>query len=154
MKKFAFGIVAVGIVIAFAYWVFANSDSPDYKAINYYLPESFKGCAVIVYDQVDAPALTISDDKEVDVVFDENGVMKTSSPSNFGWQSEGNSGFHKSHYFSGGELLAEDDIYSHNIGSIESDKTSEIQYEAISVKVKDACQAEVVAQIIEKNVQQ
>ncbi len=151
LRKIALSISVTVFIVIFGYLLIVNSGSPDFRAINYYLPKEFEGCAVILYNQKDASPLTISNDKEIDIIFDENGFFKTSSPKDFGWQSEDDSGYHKANYFSGGTPLAKKDIHSHNSGSYGGDNAEDIQHESISVKTKDACQADLVINIIENN---
>lgn len=137
-------------IVFFGYLLIANSGSPDFRAINYYLPEDFEGCAVILYDQEDALPLTISNDKEINIVFDNKGFFKTSSPPYFGWQSKENSGYHKVNYLFGEKAIEKEEIHSHNFGSYGGEDAEDIQHESISVKIKDSCQTDIVVNIIEK----
>ena len=151
MKKVGL-MILLGVVIgAFAFFIVSVNSAPKFKAINYYLPEDFEGCAVAIYNQEGEKALTISKNREIDYKFDELGVMKTSSPQQFGWEGRKDSGFHKANYFAGETALSANDIHSHNIGEINNPDLGTVEYASITVKVENACEPELVEAILAKN---
>lgn len=95
MKKVVIGIVTFLIVVGGTYWMFSKEGPYDAA---YAIPEGFKGCVYIVYNVEDAPPLEVKDNT-IQYKLDEDGIMLTSSPEDFGWEGERRSGFYNSDYF-------------------------------------------------------
>lgn len=158
--KITYILIAIPLIVVIAiagymfYGMIKMSGSPDFKVVNYYLPEDFSGCAIIVYDQTGAPPLTINEDKELHIHFDEHGFFKTSSPQNFGWKDEDFSGFHQANYYVGDTLLEPEAIHGHNTGSYGGEQAEDVHYESFSVNIVDACQSEKIIDIIEQSLHQ
>lgn len=94
MKKFISGVV-VGIVIGVGlYWVFTHRSYDE----AFYFPEGYKGCAYVVYNIRGTPQLEILDGT-IQYLFDEDGLLLTTSPPDFGWEGRDTSGFHDVRYF-------------------------------------------------------
>ncbi|MFL0364595.1 DUF6843 domain-containing protein [Pseudobacillus sp. 179-B 2D1 NHS] len=135
-KWFLLGIVLF-IVIGGLVYIFITKDKR--YSVSYELPLGFKGCAAIVYDVKSAPALEIKD-KSITYRFNNEGVLYTSSPSDFAWEGEGSSDFHETSYVYVDEKgkqvseLSTEDIIGHNKGSYENDK---FQVESFGVKIED-----------------
>ena len=63
-----------------------------------YLPENFEGCAAVVYNIRGIPDLEI-EKHTINYYFDEDGILLTNSPLDFGWEGRKTSGFSKTEYY-------------------------------------------------------
>lgn len=75
----------------------------------FYVPEGFEGCVNIVYNIVGTPALE-AEDHTIHYDLDEDGILLTSSPPDFGWEGKASSGFYTATYYyvdGNGEILEE-----------------------------------------------
>ena len=70
------------------------------KEFNFYLSENKTACAFIFYDVEGTPALTI-EDRIVSYHFNDENILTTSSPPDFGWKSKETSGFKPFNYYNG-----------------------------------------------------
>ncbi|WP_100330546.1 DUF6843 domain-containing protein [Bacillus xiapuensis] len=128
------------IILIFIGWLVYMFITRDERySVSYELPMGFKGCAIVVYDVKDAPALKIKN-QNITYRFNDEGVLYTSSPYDFGWEGENGSGFHDTTYAYVDEKgkkvseLSTEDIIGHNHGSYENDK---FQVESFGVKIED-----------------
>ncbi|ANB58128.1 hypothetical protein GFC29_3222 [Anoxybacillus sp. B7M1] len=94
MKKLLISIVVIVIFIGGGYWLHSRQPYDE----EYLIPKNFKGCIYIVYNIQGAPPLTVRE-HTIFYTFDQNGVLITSSPEDFGWEGKLQSGFFKTHYF-------------------------------------------------------
>ncbi|WP_285616180.1 DUF6843 domain-containing protein [Pseudobacillus badius] len=135
--KWFLSSIILFIVIGGLVYMFITKDKR--YSVSYKLPSGFKGCAIVVYDADDAPALEIKD-QNITYRFNDEGVLYTSSPADFGWEGEKDSGFHETTYIYVDEKgkqvseLSTEDIIGHNKGSYENDK---FQIESFGVKTED-----------------
>ncbi|MBO8178479.1 MAG: hypothetical protein H0Z31_13635 [Bacillus sp. (in: Bacteria)] len=134
MKKgrMIFISVILGIVI---YYIWSQPISYDRA---YAFPEGFRGCAYIVYHVEDAPPLEI---KHFTILyeFDEDGILLTSSPEDFGWEGKKHSGWYKSEFYyvdeNGKKVqdIPQDMIGFHALGSYEKEGETMLTRETFSV---------------------
>jgi len=101
------------LVILFAvFFLFGCSDrkiDEIAKEFNFYFSENNISCAFIFYDVEGAPALTI-EDRIVDYHFNNENILITSSPQDFGWKSKETSGFKPFNYYNGdGSLITNEE---------------------------------------------
>ncbi|WP_078408838.1 DUF6843 domain-containing protein [Priestia abyssalis] len=100
MKKFGFivlGIVIILVVVIVISVYFALKEKPGTDEV-FLIPDGYKGCVGVFYDFKDEPPLKIQDNK-ITYRIPENGILKTSSPQDFGWSYEEHSGWHDVKYY-------------------------------------------------------
>lgn len=109
------------------------------RKINYYFPENKTACAFVFYDVEAAPALTIKD-HVVDYHLNEENILTTSSPSDFGWASEKFSGPRHVYFFNsdGSQIMDEDKMPLLSNGSVEVDGI-ERHYDGLHFSDKEEC---------------
>lgn len=94
MKNFMIGLIT-GIVLGVGLYWFLTHRSYDEA---FYYPQGFEGCSYVVYNLEGTLPLEI-EDGTIQYPFDEDGLVLTSSPSDFGWEGRDHSGFHQTEYF-------------------------------------------------------
>ncbi|WAA13381.1 DUF6843 domain-containing protein [Fervidibacillus halotolerans] len=101
--------------------------------MNYYLPEGFQGCAYVFYNVESEPPLTLKDGV-IDYHFNEDGILLTSSPPDFGWEGRDSSGFYQANYYSGDRLMDKEEITFSSLGEGYVYDVGKYYYEKIGVK--------------------
>jgi hypothetical protein len=104
-KKVWITIGGIVIFTVFLWWLIRNS--PLNEA--FYVPEGFEGCVNVVYNIVGTPVLEV-EDHTIQYHLDEDGVLMTYSPPDFGWEGKESSGLHTTTYYyvdTKGEILEE-----------------------------------------------
>ncbi len=91
--KIRIGIIFVGLLIAIItfFWIQDNRKGVDQL---YLLPNNFEGCVTIYYNVKNAPPLKISENT-ITYYVPEDGIIQTSSPLEFGWVNQNNSGSYR-----------------------------------------------------------
>lgn len=150
MKKYwlLFGIIFLIIAFVFTPKDMFLQKNERVVAMNYYFPKDFKGCAMVFYNVANSPSLEFKDGN-INYHFDNNGMLMTSSPEDFGWEGRKNSGFHKSNFYKGNQLMDYNEIVSHSLGEIKDPNLGNINYEQISIGI-DACSEEYLDKILKK----
>ncbi|HWO96455.1 MAG TPA: hypothetical protein VNM45_09005 [Bacillus sp. (in: firmicutes)] len=100
MKKLGFIVLAIVIAIAIVILMsvyFALKEKRGTDEV-FLIPDGYKGCVGVFYNFQDEPALKIQDNK-ITYQIPENGILKTSSPQDFGWAYEEHSGWHDVKYY-------------------------------------------------------
>ncbi|EDL66492.1 DUF6843 domain-containing protein [Bacillus sp. SG-1] len=122
-KRFIFLFIAVGLISLFVF--LHNRPSADVDEV-FLLPEGFKGCVYIHYNQPDGQKLEVTD-KKIFYNVPRSGIIHTSSPADFA-----NLSWHKiyvQYVNNDGERLDEaQDVtanYKGGMSSSNNDKTSE-----------------------------
>ncbi|MCL1698159.1 hypothetical protein [Lysinibacillus sp. BPa_S21] len=140
MKKIISGMI-VGIAIGFGlYWIITHKVYDE----AFYFPKGYEGCAYVVYNIEGTPQLEI-EDNTIQYHFDEDGLVLTTSPQDFGWEGKENSGFHDVKYFyvnENGEKINE--IPESEIGFVSLGSYSQngrIQITMMSIPVGDTAKA-------------
>lgn len=115
-----------------------DTRSGDFDRINYYLGADDTKCAFLFYDVPNAPALTI-DERVMNIHFDKQNILATSSAESFGWVNEKHSGPHNSIvYTKQGEQLPEGELFASN-GSIEFGDGRAFDYYTIYLTEEGGC---------------
>ena len=140
MKKIISGMI-IGIVIGFGlYWIFTHKVYDE----AFYFQDGYEGCAYVVYNIEGTPQLEIEDDT-IQYHFDEDGLVLTSSPEDFGWEGRETSGFHETKYFyvnENGEKIKEipeSEIGFVSLGSYSQD--GRVQITRLSIPVGNKAKA-------------
>lgn len=95
MRKIVLLIIGVVIIALALYW-WVSRTSPLNET--FYVPEGFEGCANIVYNIAGAPVLKV-EKHYIQYHLDEDGILLTSSPYDFGWEGQETSGLSKTKYY-------------------------------------------------------
>ncbi|MEK4424836.1 hypothetical protein [Solibacillus sp. FSL K6-1523] len=115
-----------------------DTKSGDFDRINYYLGADDTKYAFLFYDVPSAPPLTI-DERVMNIHFDEQNILATSSAESFGWVNEKHSGPHNSIvYTKQGEQLPEGEQFQAN-GSIDFGDGREFDYYTIYLTKEGGC---------------
>lgn len=99
----------------------------------YILPLNYEGCVIIYYDIENAPPLEMVDNM-ITYEVPEDGIIKTSSPMEFGWVSRNHSGSYQLHAFyidkNGNKVreLTHDEMPFGATGSMESEEKVQHYY--------------------------
>ncbi|WP_342664001.1 DUF6843 domain-containing protein [Peribacillus kribbensis] len=125
---FLFTILLIAsISVLFTHYYVSKSLKEGPKEV-FYIPESMNQCVGIVHDWKGAPPLHIKNNTIIYRI-PENGILKTSSPANFGFEPENNSGWHEIKYYyvdknrkAIKELTREQNMISHELYSMLSDR--------------------------------
>ncbi|WAA09872.1 DUF6843 domain-containing protein [Fervidibacillus albus] len=155
MKKYLWVFISVGlaffILLMFipAYWLFSSEEKISEQ--NYYLPEGFEGCALIFYNVEGAPPLKLTDEGVINYHFNEDGILFTSSPEDFGWEGKDSSGFYKANYYKGGQLISDEEIVASSLGEAFLTTIGHpVSYLRLSIGY-DACHDSYLDKIIREN---
>ena len=97
------------------------------KEFNFYFSANETACGFIFYDVEEAPALTI-ENRIVSYNFDEQNILSTSSPIDFGWKSRENPGFAEFNFYNGDRelIINEEEKPSYATGRITVDSEEHI----------------------------
>lgn len=146
MKKYIYAMIGViGILIIGIFFM----NHQKFDVMNYYFPEDFHGCAIIFYDIPNAPPLQLIN-REINYYFDENGILLTSSPQDFGWEGKKYSGGYKANYYRGYELIDHEEVIFSALGEVEYPDKRVIRYEQISIGKDDFCSHDYFDAMVEK----
>lgn len=128
------------------------------KQVNYHFSEKSKACAYVFYDVKGALALKL-EDRNLNLHFDNQNIISTSSPIDFGWKSAETPGIKTFNYYnSDGSKIADEEIPTAVTGATkinESDR--EYDFTEIHFNDKEECfsddsfeNSEIFAELIEK----
>ena len=115
-------------------------NQPNFTTAVYEFPADFQGCAIIFYDVETAPPLEIRNGKLTNNFLQNDGVLLTSSPQQFGWPNDNHSGWHQVEIYVGDELLP-GDAFHMSTGSFESENL-QFDYSLILAAETPSCYEE------------
>ncbi|MEO4054787.1 hypothetical protein [Solibacillus sp. CAU 1738] len=108
------------------------------KQVNYHFSAEPKACAYVFYEVEGAPALEL-EDRNLNFRFDDQNIITTSSPLDFGWESKESAGIKTYNYYnSEGTKIAEEEIPTSVTGAVTVDDV-EHDFTEIHFNDKEEC---------------